>query len=266
MHRAEILLARSRLRSGLARSAYRFRTACLGPTSPVERFPRRDAVGGSGTGQDHTYYRDGATASSHWTGLVTAAPEVEASLRAQQVVDTIRRNGASFFEELVDQSGLLRAEVEEALGEVSLGLVTSDSFAGLRALIMPASRSGARKGRRVRPASGMAEAGRWALARRGTVEARTQPKPEAIEHVPGALGATAWCSGGWSNGKRHGCRHGANCCAFIGASRAMAKSAAGASLRVSPVNNSPCQPSACCASCAAIRERENISRFPPPIL
>ena len=64
------------------------------------------------------------------------------------MVDTIRRNGASFFEELVDQSGLLRAEVEE-LGElVSLGLVTSDSFAGLRALIMPASRSGARKGRR----------------------------------------------------------------------------------------------------------------------
>ena len=165
------------------------RTACLGPTSPVERFPRRDAVGGSGTGQDHTYYRDGATASPALDGI-TAAPEVEASLRAQQVVDTIRRNGASFFEELVDQSGLLRAEVEEALGElVSLGLVTSDSFAGLRALIMPASRSGARKGRRVRPASGMAEAGRWALARRGTVEARATQARGDRACGPGALGA-----------------------------------------------------------------------------
>jgi ATP-dependent Lhr-like helicase len=125
---------------------------------------------------------------SHWTGLVAAAPEVEPTLRAEKVVDTIRRNGASFFEELVEQSGLLRAEVEEALGElVSLGLVTSDSFAGLRALILPASRSNARKGRRIRPASGMAEAGRWALARRSTVENRTAPNAEAIEHVARTL-------------------------------------------------------------------------------
>ncbi|MET0481962.1 MAG: DEAD/DEAH box helicase [Aestuariivirgaceae bacterium] len=124
----------------------------------------------------------------YWTELVSATSEVEASLRGQKVLDAIRRNGASFFEELLEQSGILRAEVEEALGElVSLGLVTSDSFAGLRALIMPASRSGARKGRRARPASGMVEAGRWALARRGAAEGRAQPKPETIEHVARAL-------------------------------------------------------------------------------
>jgi len=124
----------------------------------------------------------------YWTELVNASSEVEASLRGQKVLDGIRRNGASFFEELLEQSGLLRAEVEEALGElVSLGLVTSDSFAGLRALIMPASRSGARKGRRARPASGMAEAGRWALARRGSAEGHAQPRPETIEHVARAL-------------------------------------------------------------------------------
>jgi ATP-dependent Lhr-like helicase len=101
-------------------------------------------------------------------------------------MEAIRQHGASFFEELVETSGLLRAEVEEALGElVSLGRVTSDSFAGLRALIQPSSR--ARKGRRGRPAHGMAEAGRWALARRAQPQSRAQPEADAIEHVARAL-------------------------------------------------------------------------------
>ena len=124
----------------------------------------------------------------HWTELV-AAPEVEASLRAQQVVDTIRRNGASFFEELVDQSGLLRAEVEEALGELVSLIVTSDSFAGLRALIMPASRSGARKGRAsVRlPAWRRPVAGHWLAA--GLSRPARNPSPRRSSMWPGALGA-----------------------------------------------------------------------------
>src|SRR6202023_2569084 len=58
------------------------------------------------------------------------------SSRAQAVVDFIRQYGASFFDELVEGTGLLRPQVEEALGElVALGIVTSDSFAGLRALL-----------------------------------------------------------------------------------------------------------------------------------
>jgi ATP-dependent helicase Lhr and Lhr-like helicase len=123
---------------------------------------------------------------SKWTALVASAPEIAASLRAQRVMEAIRQHGASFFEELVETSGLLRAEVEEALGElVSLGRVASDSFAGLRALIQPASR--ARKGRRGRPAHGMAEAGRWALARRAQPQSPAQPAADAIEHVARAL-------------------------------------------------------------------------------
>ena len=47
-------------------------------------------------------------------------------------------HGASFFDELVDGTGLLRTQVEEALAElVALGLVSSDSFGGLRALLVP---------------------------------------------------------------------------------------------------------------------------------
>src|SRR6267154_5648560 len=96
------------------------------------------------------------------------------------------QHGASFFEELVESTGLLRTEVEEALAElVALGVVSSDSFGGLRALLVP---SGERKpfaGERRRRAAkfGMEDAGRWALARRGP----STTSPEAIEHVARTL-------------------------------------------------------------------------------
>ena len=62
------------------------------------------------------------------------------SPRAQLLADCIKEHGASFFDELMDVSGLLRSQVEEALAElVALGLVTSDSFGGLRALLVPSS-------------------------------------------------------------------------------------------------------------------------------
>src|SRR5262249_17502390 len=66
------------------------------------------------------------------------ADDLQPSIRAQAVADHIRQHGASFFDELVDGTGLLRTQVEEALAElVALGLVSSDSFGGLRALLVP---------------------------------------------------------------------------------------------------------------------------------
>jgi ATP-dependent Lhr-like helicase len=98
----------------------------------------------------------------------------------------MREQGASFFDELVEGSGLLRSQVEDALAElVALGLVTSDSFAGLRALLVPSERRRPGAGGRRRRRSvlfGMEDAGRWALAHR----ARPAPgatQAEAIEHV-----------------------------------------------------------------------------------
>src|SRR5439155_8842088 len=101
-----------------------------------------------------------------WASLSMAADAVGLSSRARAVADHIRQFGASFFDELVEGTGLLRPQVEEALAElVATGLVNSDSFAGLRALLMPADRRGG--GTRRRSALfGMADAGRWALARR----------------------------------------------------------------------------------------------------
>ena len=64
-------------------------------------------------------------------------------------------------------SGLLTTQVESALAELAgLGLVTSDSFAGLRALITPSSKRkplGGRKRRHRTVAFGVESAGRWSL-------------------------------------------------------------------------------------------------------
>jgi ATP-dependent Lhr-like helicase len=91
---------------------------------------------------------------------------------AQSVKEALERRGASFFHELVTLSGLLPTQVEQGLAELAgAGLITSDSFAGLRALITPSNKrkplSGAR--RRLRTAAyGIESAGRWSLLVRRT--------------------------------------------------------------------------------------------------
>jgi len=92
---------------------------------------------------------------------------------AGAVLGVLDERGASFFGDLVNATGLLRTEVEKGLGElVAWGLVTSDSFAGLRALLVPSDRRrpiGAgtfRRRGRVAP-FGVETAGRWSRVRRG---------------------------------------------------------------------------------------------------
>jgi ATP-dependent Lhr-like helicase len=113
---------------------------------------------------------------------------MHASHSAQVLVDCLKEQGATFFDELIDHSGLLRSQVEEGLAElVALGLVSSDSFGGLRALLVPSSgrRTGPNGRRRRRTSSvAMEDAGRWALVRRpSTVEDNS----DAIEHIARAL-------------------------------------------------------------------------------
>ncbi len=124
----------------------------------------------------------------HWTSLATAPDPARPGPRAQAVANCIQEQGASFFDELVDGSGLLRSEVEEALAElVALGVVTSDSFGGLRALLVPSERrrpaAGGRRRRRS-IAFGMEDAGRWALARPARpAPPGPQADRDAAEHV-----------------------------------------------------------------------------------
>jgi len=92
----------------------------------------------------------------------------------------------------VEGTGLLRSQAEEALAElVAVGLVNSDSFGGLRALLVPSEqrRSTTRAGHRRRSvAFSMEQAGRWALARRSRrAPMGPQTKADAAEHVARTL-------------------------------------------------------------------------------
>jgi ATP-dependent Lhr-like helicase len=119
-----------------------------------------------------------------WTGLADARSNGEPNGRAQEVADFIRAHGASFFDEIMSGTGMLRTQVEAALAElVASGIVTSDSFAGLRALLQPASQRRSATGRRHKGASIMEQAGRWALARRAPGVQSGSQHDDAIEHV-----------------------------------------------------------------------------------
>lgn len=60
------------------------------------------------------------------------------SVNTQKVYNLLRSSGALFFFQLEEKSRLLKTQLEDALTElVSVGIVTSDSFTGLRTLLIP---------------------------------------------------------------------------------------------------------------------------------
>jgi ATP-dependent Lhr-like helicase len=110
------------------------------------------------------FVRDHAAA---WLARSASAEDAPLSSHAARVHEELQRRGASFFHELVPLTGLLATQVEQGLSELAgLGLVTSDSFAGLRALITPSSKRkplrGGRRRHRTVPV-GIESAGRWSL-------------------------------------------------------------------------------------------------------
>ena len=123
-----------------------------------------------------------------WSMFTDQSDPVHLASKARAVADFIREHGASFFDEIAENVGMLPSEVEEALAElVAVGLVNSDSFAGLRVLLMPSGRRASRpntysaRHKRRLALFGMADAGRWALVRR-TGES-TQRRDEAVEQI-----------------------------------------------------------------------------------
>ena len=107
-----------------------------------------------------------------WLCLASARATIELSSATQGVRDALAVGGALFFTELVRRTGLLPSQVEEALSELAaLGFVTSDSFDGLRALLVPSSkrptfRRNEGKRRRKTNLASIEFAGRWSLLRR----------------------------------------------------------------------------------------------------
>ncbi|HLL19535.1 MAG TPA: crosslink repair DNA glycosylase YcaQ family protein, partial [Rubrivivax sp.] len=89
------------------------------------------------------------------------------SARAQRVLDHLEQHGASFFDEMATGARLLRVELEDALAElVARGRAHCDSYAGLRALLLPAAkRAAASRSRRRVAGFGIEDAGRWTAVR-----------------------------------------------------------------------------------------------------
>jgi ATP-dependent Lhr-like helicase len=153
--------ARLRLPAGKPKSNGR-RAAPLKST-PISLFPRK--------------------AATVWA-RPPADDQPQISGRTAKVADFIRENGASFFEEIVEGTHLLRTHVEEALAElVVAGLAISDSFGGLRALLAPP-----RHHKRRPHGARLAGAGRWALvkSRRGSADASAD-KAARLEEIALAL-------------------------------------------------------------------------------
>ena len=115
-----------------------------------------------------------------------ATRDSKLSSAAEKTLDVLRRRGASFFLDLVQHTGLLRTQVETALAELAAcGAVTSDSYAGLRALITPESRRPGygRKNRRRRASvmNSVDAAGRWSAI----ISATENPEAPATNAWPG---------------------------------------------------------------------------------
>jgi ATP-dependent Lhr-like helicase len=107
------------------------------------------------------------------------------------VASFIRQHGASFFHDIVAGTGLLRSQVEDALAELAAhGMVTSDSFGGLRALLVPSAErkpfGGARRRGRT-AAYGMDDAGRWAIVPPAQAAGGGASDAAHVEHVARTL-------------------------------------------------------------------------------
>jgi len=128
-------------------------------------------------------------AAPTWSRLASAAADDEGlGGRAQRVFDFLEASGASFFDEIADGARLLRAELEDALAELVVrGRASCDSYAGLRALLVPAARraTAASRSRRRVALFGIEDAGRWNVVRAQAADGKAAA--ESVEHVARTL-------------------------------------------------------------------------------
>ncbi|MDY0745611.1 DEAD/DEAH box helicase [Paucibacter sp. R3-3] len=133
-----------------------------------------------------------------WARIAPApADETEFGHKARRLGDYLAMHGASFFDEMLQGTRLLPSELEDALAELVVrGRASCDSFAGLRALMVPPSKRSVSKSasrhRSRRPLVGIEDAGRWSLIRPQHQDAAA----EDIEHLVRTLlrryGVIAW--------------------------------------------------------------------------
>ncbi len=89
-----------------------------------------------------------------WSAFADAPEAGHLSSKALAVVEVIQTQGASFFDEIVDATRMLPAQVEEAIAElVALGILNSDSFGGLARVAVAVGAAAAASGGSPRSAS-----------------------------------------------------------------------------------------------------------------
>lgn len=116
---------------------------------------------------------------SDWLQLAGASPLPDLSLETQKVLEVLQTGGAAFFADIVRKAGSFPSQVEQGLIElIGLGLVTADSFDGIRALLVPSDQRptfGRNEDKRPhkRHLASIELAGRWWLL------GRTSDKPSA---------------------------------------------------------------------------------------
>ncbi|MGA7129012.1 MAG: hypothetical protein WBZ19_22040, partial [Chthoniobacterales bacterium] len=121
----------------------------------------------------------------HWLALSVVSQQGEFSPDVARTVEMLGHGGALFFGELVQKTGLLPSRLERALAElVAQGLVTADSFEGLRALLVPEEKRapfapGERK-RHHKAVTSLEFAGRWSLLR-SLEPTPTERREDALE-------------------------------------------------------------------------------------
>lgn len=103
----------------------------------------------------------------HWRAYapLPASDALDLSGKGQKVYAALKQWGASFFEDLLAETGLLKSQLEEALAELAAwGLVTADSFQGLRTLITP-QKVQQRRSKKYPHHEPFVASGRWSLIR-----------------------------------------------------------------------------------------------------
>ena len=198
---AEILPARLRDYS----SAWLDELCTAGRTTWTRLRPPSATTGSGGGGNGGSSLRNTPVlllprrTSALWARVAPAPAEGdELGFRARRLADFLSEHGASFFDEMLQGTRLLQSELEDALAELVVrGRATCDSFAGLRALMVPPSKRSAGKSasrhRTRRPLYGIEDAGRWSLLRQSATANAT---PDDIEHIVKTLlrryGVIAW--------------------------------------------------------------------------
>ena len=123
----------------------------------------------------------------HWLELSSAVGPADFAPDTALVLERLSRGGALFFGEIVKQTGLLPSRVEQALAElVAQGWATSDTFEGLRALLLPQEKrapfaNGEHK-RRHKTITSVEFAGRWSLLQRTPADEQNSVSRDQAGH------------------------------------------------------------------------------------